>query len=112
MKKFIIFFATLLLISCNSELDTIIFKQFQKFINKYKKNYYSVNEYLARYQVFRNNLILNFNSENSSFKTGITQFFDLTKQEFSKTYLNLNYDAIAATNFNPFIVKISNVAPD
>ena len=36
----------------------------------------------------------------------------MTKQEFSKLYLNLNYDAIAATNFDPYIIKTTNEAPE
>ena len=103
MKKLIILIASFVLISCNSELDSLIFKQFQKFIKKYNKNYSSINEYLARYQVFRNNLMSIINSEKSSFKSGINQFSDLTEQEFSKTYLNLNYDALATINMSPYI---------
>ena len=98
MKIIIIFLASFLLISCNSELDALIFKQFQKFINKYKKKYSSIDEFLTRYQIFKTNIISIVNSEKSSFKKGITQFSDLTKQEFSKTHLNLNYDAMATLN--------------
>ena len=36
----------------------------------------------------------------------------MTYQEFKKKYLNLNYDAFAIANYNPYIVKISNAAPD
>ena len=112
MNKFILIFITLAFISCDSELDTIIFKHFQKFITKYNKKYSSINEFIARYQVFRSNLMELFNSPNTSFKTGITQFSDLTKQEFSKNYLNLNYDAIAVSNFSPYTVKNIKGAPD
>ena len=98
MNKCFILFAIFSLISCNSELEPIIFKQFQKFIKDYKKDYSSLNEYLSRYQVFRENFMLNINSKKSSFKTGITQFSDLTKKEFSQIYLNLNYNSIK-TNF-------------
>jgi cysteine peptidase B len=52
-----------------------------------------------------------FKEENSSYKTGITKFSDLTHQEFAKTYLNLNYDALAVANFKPHIVKVTNAAP-
>ena len=114
MKRIIAFLAIFLLISCNSELDSLIFKQFQKFINKYKKHYSSINEYLFRYQNFKNNLKEIFNSKKSSFKKGINQFSDLTKQEFSKTYLNLNlnYDIpITNINLNQYTVKSTNAAP-
>ena len=100
------------MIICDSDLDSLIFQQFQKFIKKYQKKYESINEFLARYEVFRRNVMDTFKEENSLYRTGITKFSDLTKQEFSKIYLNLNYDALAMANFDPTIVKISNAAPD
>ena len=113
MNKLIVLFIAFTLIACNSELDSIIFKQFLKFIAKYNKKYSSINEFLARYQVFRNNIMTLFNSPKTSFNTGITQFSDLTKQEFSKNYLNLNYDAIALfSNFSPYTVKNIKEAPE
>ena len=52
------------------------------------------------------------NSEKSSYNKGINEFSDLTTQEFKKKYLNLNYDAVAASNFDPYHIKISNDAPE
>ena len=110
MNKFIL--ALLIaLIACDSELDSLIFQQFQKFIKKYQKKYTSIDEFLARYEVFRRNVMATFKEENSLYQTGITKFSDLTKQEFAKIYLNLNYDAMAMANFDPTIVKVSNAAP-
>ena len=57
-------------------------------------------------------IIETFSNEELSYKTGITQFSDLTKQEFKKIYLNLNYNAMAASNFKPIYVKNTNSAPD
>ena len=111
MKKFLIVLV-LALVACQNDLDSLIFQQFQKFIKKYQKKYESINEFLARYEVFRRNVMDTFKEENSLYRTGITKFSDLTKQEFSKIYLNLNYDALAMANFDPTIVKISNAAPD
>ena len=110
MKRFFIILL-FSLATCDTKLETIIFKQFQKFITKYKKNYQSINDYLARYEVFKRNIIDSISNEEASYKTGITQFSDLTKQEFKKIYLNLKYDAMAMSNFNPTFVKISNAAP-
>ena len=110
MNKFILVLL-LAIVACDSDLDSLIFQQFQKFIKKYNKKYESINEYLARYEVFKKNVISTFTEENSFYRTGITKFSDLTRQEFAKTYLNLNYDALAMANFEPVYVKISNAAP-
>ena len=110
MKKFLI--ALLIaLVSCNVEMDTMLHNQFQKFIKKYNKKYSSVNEYLARFEVFKMN-VMNLYKESQKYKTGITKFSDLTQQEFAKIYLNLNYDAMAVANFNPAHPSFSNAAPD
>ena len=109
MNKFLIVLL-FSLAACNSELDAKIFQHFQKFITKFNKKYASVNEYLARYEVFKQNVIETFSNENT-YQTGITKFSDLTKQEFKKIYLNLNYDAMAMSNFQPIYVKNTNAAP-
>ena len=111
MNKFLLVLV-LALVACQTDLDALIFQQFQKFMKKYQKKYESINEFLARYEVFRRNVMEIFKEENSSYQTGITKFSDLTPQEFARTYLNLNYDAMAMTNFNPTTVKVSNAAPD
>ena len=109
MNKFLIVFV-FALVASNVDVDTIMFQQFQKFIKKYHKRYASINEYLARFEVFKRNVMAAF-TENASYQTGITKFSDLTQQEFARTYLNLNYDAMAMANFNPHIVKVTNAAP-
>ena len=110
MNKFLIIFV-FALVASNVDVDTIMFQQFQKFIKKYHKRYASINEYLARFEVFKRNVMAAF-TENASYQTGITKFSDLTQQEFAKTYLNLNYDAMAVANFNPYVVQVKNAAPD
>ena len=99
------------LAACNAELDSLIFQQFQRFITKFHKKYSSMNEYLARYEVFKQNVMETFSNEKMTYTTGITKFSDLTKQEFKRIYLNLKYDAMAMANFDPTIVKVSNAAP-
>ena len=110
MNKFLLVLV-LALVACETDLDSLIFQQFQKFIKKYQKKYTSIDEFLARYEVFRRNVMATFKEENSLYQTGITKFSDLTKQEFAKIYLNLNYDAMAMANFDPTVVKVSNAAP-
>lgn len=109
MEKYLIIIVIVSLVVCDySEEEAILFKKFQKFIKKYNKKYDSIKEFLARYLVFKNN-IMSLKSQNFSFEAGITQFSDLTQQEFKKKYLNLNYDAMAASNFNPYIPKKSMI---
>ena len=110
MNKFLFVFL-FAIVACNFDVDTMMFQQFQRFIKKYHKKYNSVNEFLARFEVFKRNTMAAF-QENNSYKTGITKFSDLTYQEFAKIYLNLNYDAMAVANFHPKIVKVTNAAPD
>jgi cathepsin F len=111
MNKFLLVLV-LALAACNADLDKLLFQQFQKFIKKYHKKYESINEFLARYEVFKRNVMATFKEENLGYRTGITKFSDLTQQEFARTYLNLNYDAMAMANFEPTIVKVKNAAPD
>ena len=110
MNKFLVVLL-IALVSCETDDDSVVFKAFQKFIKKYQKNYSSINEFLARFQVFKSNFEGVLKNEDLPYKTGITKFSDLTKQEFARTYLNLNYDAMAMANFEPTYVKSSNAAP-
>ena len=111
MNKFLIILIITFTI-CDENLDSLVFRKFQKFIKIYNKKYDSVNEYLARFEVFKRNYMSTLTNDNKSYKSGITKFSDLTKQEFTKTYLNLNYDAMAMANFDPYMVKIKNNVPD
>ena len=111
MNKFLLVLV-LALVACDSDLDTIMFQKFQKFMNKYNKKYESIREFLGRYIVFKRNVMKILKKKNLSYKTGITKFFDLTRQEFAKTYLNLNYGAINVINVKPYKMKAKNDSPD
>ena len=100
------------LVACEVDYESLVFKHFQKFIKKYNKKYDSMNEYLARFQAFRQNLNKLAENGPQTYKTGITKFADMTQQEFAKTYLNLNFNAFALLNLNPVKVKVTNAAPD
>ena len=108
MNKFLLVLV-LALVACDSDLDTIMF---QKFMKKYNKKYESIREFLGRYIVFKRNVMKTLKQKNLSYKTGITKFFDLTRQEFAKTYLNLNYGAMNVVNLKTYKVKAKNDSPD
>ena len=95
MKSFIFF----LLISFSFSLisDELAFEKFQNFIKKYRKHYHSIEEYLSRFQAFKNNInILQsqiLQKRPSTHHTiSLTKFSDLTNEEFRKKYLGLKYD--------------------
>ena len=111
MNKFFIIFL-ISLVASNTEIDTLLFQEFKKFITKYNKKYNSVNEYLARFEVFKRNVIRDLQEQEvTPYEIGITQFSDLTLQEFTRQYLNLDYDALDAYNFDPYYLKELNAAP-
>ena len=87
-------------------------KYFQKFVTKFDKKYSSMNEYLARYNTFRQNLLQLAKNGLLNGESGITKFSDMTPQEFARTYLNLNFNSFAYLNANPVKVKVTNDAPD
>ena len=110
-KLFLVF--VIALVACHEvDIDSEVFKNFQRFIKKYNKKYNSMNEYLARFNAFRQNIFRLVESGPQSHEIGITKFADMTQQEFAKTYLNLNFNAYALINVNPVRAKITNEAPD
>ena len=78
MNKFI-FILIIALVSCNLDKEQEMFQKFQRFIKKYNKKYNSMNEFLARFEVFKRNT-MNALYENEPYIKGITQFSDLTQQ--------------------------------
>ena len=107
----LVFILIIALVSCNFDKEQEMFQRFQKFIKKYNKKYNSMSEFLARFEVFKRNAMSAI-YENEPYIKGITQFSDLTQQEFKKMYLNFNYNAFGFSNVNPYHAKVSNAAPD
>ena len=107
-------FSVIALIAClDAEKEEYFFRKFQKFITKYNKRYSSIDEFLGRYNVYKFNLMNAYESnEKLSYQTGITKFSDMTKQEFAKTYLNLNFNALATINRHPVSPSNVKAAPD
>jgi C1A family cysteine protease len=76
----------------NHERESFIFSKFQAFLKEHGKSYSTIEEYSARFEIFKANYakIEQFSANpNQTHKVGITKFFDLTRQEFRNTYLNL-----------------------
>ena len=77
---------------------TELFKDFQKFIQKYGKKYKTPSEFMKRFDIFVNNYhsIETINHSNlvdgrtPDYQIGITKFADLTPEEFQTKYLNLD----------------------
>lgn len=107
MNKFILI-ALIALVACD---DQEIFQRFQQFVAKYNKKYDSIEEFMARYQVFAN-YVSKPPKNGLSYKTGVTKFADMTVQEFRKQYLNLDMNAMARMNFKPANFVANGKAPD
>jgi cathepsin F len=71
--------------------DVIIFAKFQKFMAKFNKHYSTIEEYTAKFEIFKTNFIHSAKklSTKRSHKIGVTKFFDMTHADFKKTYRNL-----------------------
>merc|ERR1712156_1111953 len=63
-------------------------QQFDEFKVKFNKTYSSSNEEETRFEIFVSNLEeLELTKTKASYSTGVTQFFDLTREEFRTFYL-------------------------
>lgn len=75
------------------EKESYIFTKFQAFLKEHNKKYTTIEEYTARFNVFKANYermeAFTLSDKPKSHNVGITKFFDLTTQEFRNTYLNL-----------------------
>ena len=89
--------------------DQKAFKKFQKFMKKYNKHYSSIQEYMARFNIFRQSLK---QKKNGLYKKGITQFSDLTENEFRRKYLNLNINILNTLQYTEVQHTISGEAPE
>lgn len=108
--------------------DQEAFKMFKNFVNEHDKEYKSPEEFTARFEIFKENLqkldIMNASlkrvsqerNEEPTFGLGITKFFDLTTQEFSRKYLNLDIDNVktkmAQSKMEKVQLSYNDAAPD
>ena len=108
---------TLLSISSIYSDDLSSFANFMKFTREYKKIYSSQEEYTYRYSVFKENL-KNLNSRKfdnllNSFEEGITQFSDLTMEEFKSKFLNnITPSQTPCKTLPKFFLSKSNPTPE
>ena len=75
------------------EKESYIFARFQDFLKKENKKYTTVEEYMARFQIFKKNYLKleSFTvTSDKSYSVGINKFADMTPQEFRRNYLNLD----------------------
>jgi cathepsin F len=75
-----------------------IFEQFQDFMKIHNKRYTTIEEFQLRWEIFRENYkrmealgnMADAKDEEITYEAGVTQFSDLTPDEFAKQYLTLD----------------------
>jgi len=72
--------------------EASIYKEFQQFTHEFDKAYDTIEEYTQAFENFKINKnieSLNRKRKSISYETGVTKFWDMTFEEFQRTYLNL-----------------------
>jgi cathepsin F len=101
--KYVKLILAFLLVTCiltqEVNLDKEIYDAFDAFLEKYQKQYTSQEEKDNRFNVFKNNYIETHQTngniqgvleDDDNMKVGVTQFSDMTKEEFQAKILNLD----------------------
>ena len=100
--------------------DEAIFEQFQDFLKIYQKKYTTIEEFQLRWEIFRDNFekieSLNRMSKKKeveiTYESGVTEYFDMTPEEFSKQYLTLDISHLqrikASKSQNKIIPTLTN----
>lgn len=113
MNKFVILLALIAFVTSLSRdvaEERAAFIEFQQYVKGYEKKYSSVQEFMARYQIFKRN-VQKMQNSNESYEEGINQFSDMTFNEFRKIYLNLDFSVIKGIKFNKVHVDIKESLP-
>jgi len=96
--------------------DGEIFFQFQNFLIKENKSYSTIEEFNARYKIFKSNhqqIFSNKLGNEKTFTSGITKFMDLTPEEFKETYLGYKVSVIQKLDhLSSPKAEYKNTAPD
>jgi len=67
----------------------------QQFTHEFEKSYDTIEEYTQAFENFKINKNLESRGRKSlSYETGVTKFFDMTLEEFRRTYLNLHVPTV------------------
>lgn len=106
---------TIMAFEAGHDKESYIFSRFQEFLKKENKKYSSVEEYMARFQIFKNNYIKmeNFSVDSQrTYSVGINKFADMTPQEFRRTYLNLNINLLNVLKAKSEGLTFSDEAPE
>jgi C1A family cysteine protease len=116
LTKAIIVIAAIMAVAAfepNHEKETYIFSKFQAFLKEHGKSYTTIEEYTARFQVFKANYerIESFAvTPNTLHSFGITQFMDLTIQEFRNKYLTLKVSLLDQLKASATPFEAQNIA--
>ncbi|CAG9313014.1 unnamed protein product [Blepharisma stoltei] len=86
-------------------------QEFQGFMAKYNKAYANEEEYQARLKIFRDNYAYArvHNTLGRSYRLGITQFIDMTQEEFSSIYAPYKYQLPERKNLSGNLKNATNV---
>ena len=95
MKVFLIFLS-ISLIACTDDTDNELYQKYEKFMKDYGKTYNSIDEMNTRFAIFKANCLMakleleRMEEQADEINYGITQFMDLSADEFSKQFLTLD----------------------
>jgi cathepsin F len=103
LKSIMIFISMIIIKLVTSQVnldDREVFAHFEKFLKQFNKSYTNMEEFNRKYEVFKNNFFLkenlNIQRKNRTKEIaeenlyGISEFMDLTPEEFTQGFLKLN----------------------
>lgn len=99
----------------NDDDSHFLWHEFTFFIEKYNKNYGSIDDFRMRFAIFKENMIEVFqhNSRNHNFKLGMNHFTDLTNHEYRILNGFVQYEkADSRFSCEPFVPENDNASDD
>jgi len=92
-----------------------MFDEFQKFVQKFGKTYGSLEEYTQAFENFSQNMrvhLTHTSQHKLTYETGPTRFWDMSFEEFQKTYLNLHVPSVEKFIKKAKPMKATGIKPD